>query len=362
MRKLAPALCALALLAATSPVPAGAAAHMHADLDGNQEVPPTGSPGTGIGQFVIDTDTNTLFYYIEYSGLAGTETAAHIHGFAAPGVNAGVRHALPAGNPKIGSWAYAEADENSILGGLTYVNIHTTVNAGGEIRGQVLVDPDTDFVAVLQGSQEVPPNASTGLGIGSFRIDTAANTLQYDIRFAGLVGTESACHFHGPAAPGVNAGVLQGIATGNPKVGTWNYLEAQEASITGGLVYFNVHSTVLPGGEIRGQLFGQTLATGVNDLPAADRATSLFAAPNPVPATANATLFFRLREEGEARVTIHDVSGRVVRTVHEGRLRDSGLLSWDLRADDGSRVSAGVYFARLESATGSESSRIVVLK
>lgn len=106
-------------------------------LSGAEEVPPNGSPATGTGLVTIDTDTNQLDYNITFSGLQGMETAAHIHGFAPPGSNAGVLYTLPPGSPKIGSITYTEAQEADLLAGLSYVNIHSSVFGGGEIRGQI---------------------------------------------------------------------------------------------------------------------------------------------------------------------------------------------------------------------------------
>ena len=63
-------------------------------FNGTQEVPPNGSPAIGGGQFIIDTDANTVKYHLSYGGLTGAETAAHFHGPADPGVNAGVMTCL----------------------------------------------------------------------------------------------------------------------------------------------------------------------------------------------------------------------------------------------------------------------------
>jgi hypothetical protein len=116
-----------------------------ATIDGLQEVPPTPSPATGSGTFVLDDAANTLSYTIivDTASLLGPETAAHIHGFAPPGVNASVKHTLPLGSPKVGVWSgFSDADEANILAGLTYVNVHTTVFPGGEIRGQIVQAPN----------------------------------------------------------------------------------------------------------------------------------------------------------------------------------------------------------------------------
>lgn len=105
-------------------------------IDGSQEVPPSGSAATGAANVCIDTDKNTLSYHITHN--LGTETASHIHGFAAPGFPAGVKHTLPPGTNKVGTWTYVEGDEASILAGLTYINIHSGAFPGGEIRGQIV--------------------------------------------------------------------------------------------------------------------------------------------------------------------------------------------------------------------------------
>ena len=97
------ALPALAFAVLVAP-PAHGLAHLRADIDGAQEVPPTGSLGTGLAHTLIDVNTNTLHYRITFSGLSGVETNAHIHGPAPPGDNACVLIGLPAGRPKDGTW------------------------------------------------------------------------------------------------------------------------------------------------------------------------------------------------------------------------------------------------------------------
>lgn len=131
-------VAALVVLAATSA--SAVIINFSATIDGLQEVPPVATPASGSATCVMDTDANTLSYNISFSGLIGTQSAAHFHGFAPPGVNAGVLHGLPVGSPVIGVWNYLEAQEASIIAGLTYINVHTDFRPGGEIRGQVVQD------------------------------------------------------------------------------------------------------------------------------------------------------------------------------------------------------------------------------
>jgi len=108
--------------------------------------------------------------------------------------------------------------------------------------------------ATLEGTQEVPPNASPATGTGVIVLDTDANTLSFTVTFSGLTAPQTAAHFHGPAMPGVNAPVRFGIPLGSPSVGVWNLTDADETMVLDGLVYLNVHTTAFPGGEIRGQV------------------------------------------------------------------------------------------------------------
>ncbi len=110
----------------------------HASLSGVQEVPPVMGGGKGAADFKLDVATKTLTWTVSYSGLTGDAVAAHIHGPAAPGANAGVEVPLPVGsNPMTGSAVLTDAQIADLSSGKTYVNIHTAANKGGEIRGQI---------------------------------------------------------------------------------------------------------------------------------------------------------------------------------------------------------------------------------
>ncbi len=220
-------------------------------LSGQQENPDVASPGFGCGRFIVDTAADTLSYYIAFGSLAGAETAAHIHGPADPGMNAGVQHGLPAGSPKVGVWNYPAALEADILAGKMYVNIHSAVAPGGELRGQIV-----DRVALIDQAEEVPPSGTAGVGFGLFNINTVSNRLDYYVEIASLSSAETAAHIHGFVLHGVNAGVQHGLGVGSPKIGTWVYPEADEKRILDGMTYVNVHTVNFPGGEIRGQIVG----------------------------------------------------------------------------------------------------------
>ena len=252
LARAASAAFALAALAALAPAQKVA---MRATLDGGQEVPPNVSPGVGTAVAVVDMDANTLSLDLTFHGLSAAESDAHIHGPAQAGVTAGVKFQLPLGNKKTVVWNYSQADEQDILDGLMYVNIHSASFPAGEIRGQILRDPSVHVLsATLDGLQEVPPTPSAGVGTMRVAIDPVANQLAIDLTYTGLGAAETAAHIHGPAPAGVNAGVKFTLPPGNKKVGVWTYNQVDEADILAGLMYVNIHSTNFTNGEIRGQI------------------------------------------------------------------------------------------------------------
>lgn len=115
-----------------------------------------------------------------------------------------------------------------------------------------------NFVAVLNGGQEVPPNASGAVGTGFFTLDTVTGMVCYAISYTALTSAESDAHIHGPDAPFTKhpANVIVGLAPlGNPMQGCVGPLTGpQMGDMKKGLYYVNVHTVNNPLGEIRGQL------------------------------------------------------------------------------------------------------------
>jgi hypothetical protein len=108
-------------------------------LDAKSEVPPNSSAGTGTADVDFDAASKKLTWKLTYSGMTGPVSAAHFHGPAEPGKNAGVAVAIPnAGtSPAEGSATLTDAQAADLTAGKYYINVHTAANPGGEIRGQV---------------------------------------------------------------------------------------------------------------------------------------------------------------------------------------------------------------------------------
>ena len=111
------------------------------------------------------------------------------------------------------------------------------------------------FKTMLDAKSEVPANTSAGKGELDATFDTATKTLTWKGSYSGLTGPETAAHFHGPAAPGANAGVqVPADAKASPFQGSAVLADDQVKALMAGMMYFNVHTDANKGGEIRGWL------------------------------------------------------------------------------------------------------------
>jgi hypothetical protein len=140
MSKTTAAIAALAFGAAFVLAGPASADKMKATLDGKQEVPPNTSAATGSADLDYDPASKKLSWKLTYSGLSGPATAAHFHGPAEPGKNAGVMVPIPnaTASPADGSATLTDAQAADLMAGKMYINVHTAANPGGEIRGQVM--------------------------------------------------------------------------------------------------------------------------------------------------------------------------------------------------------------------------------
>lgn len=114
-------------------------------------------------------------------------------------------------------------------------------------------DPNVTFEATLNGSSEVPANASDATGTATLIFNTT--TKIFTITVTHSIAAPTNGHIH-RAAAGENGGpVFAFTSFTSPISFTSEALDAtQEADLNAGLYYVNIHTDDFPGGEIRGQL------------------------------------------------------------------------------------------------------------
>ena len=93
--------------------------------------------------------------------------------------------------------------------------------------------------------------------------------------------------------------------------------------------------------------------------PAAIQALTL----SPNPASGRVTLSFGLSAAAPVRIAVFDAAGRLVtRVVDQPILAGRHRLEWDLRAEDGRRVTSGIYFIRLMTPTSEASEKLMIVE
>ena len=137
---------------------------------------------------------------------------------------------------------------------------------------------DQKFEAKLSGAQEVSAVDTPAMGKLKAEFDKAFTEVKIDLEISNLVGTIAGAHLH-CARPGANGSVAFGLMNPGPlsfdgkrisgTLTNADFVGADCVPFVGrpvsnivalafamrdGLVYMNVHSSVYPGGEIRGQL------------------------------------------------------------------------------------------------------------
>lgn len=136
------------------------------------------------------------------------------------------------------------------------------------------VEPPIQFLAALDGDQEVPPVAGLAAGTASFTLSSDRSEITFVVNVEGIEVseiTQSHLHvapagFNGPVVVNLTGAPsslpLEGTVTAddlvpNAGVGVVTWDDLIEAMLAGD-VYVNVHTMGNPAGEIRGQLRGPT--------------------------------------------------------------------------------------------------------
>jgi hypothetical protein len=175
---------------------------------------------------------------------------------------------------------------------MRYVPLSVILIAGLMLQSPTAHATPITFVANLTQANEVPPTGSPATGFASVVLDPMAQTIQVNVTFSGLTTPDTAAHIHcclpSPLDPGVNVGVATtvpafpgfplGVMSGTYSSAVLSLLDAgtynttpitgfvalqggipqAEAALVAGIqneeTYLNIHTSMFPGGEIRGFL------------------------------------------------------------------------------------------------------------
>jgi hypothetical protein len=129
----------------------------------------------------------------------------------------------------------------------------------------------------MTGAQETPAVPTSALGSMDVSYNKETRLLSYTVRWSGLADSVQNMHIHGLAPMGFAAGIVQNIVTSSngifPQKTSGKYTYGKNGTLSGtlladgvlvkeqdllnGMYYLNIHTSVYPGGEIRGQIIFQ---------------------------------------------------------------------------------------------------------
>lgn len=274
---------ALVLVGVAGPAHALVHPFTQVPAEGSQETPPVTTTGSGVMDSVYNDSSGAIYWYVEYTLDSGSTDmiGAHFHGPAPAGTPAGIKIDLNNGSFPLGQSGLFSgnsmvlpADNADVLNGLWYINLHSNVHTGGELRGQMVPGPFTHYFDSdpIEGSQETPPVTTSATGTIDAAYDADTNTLTFGLEWANLSTTINGMHFH-VAPAGTPGGIVVDFATlgtfptttTGAFAGSVVLTDPQETDLLAGNFYVNIHTTMHSGGEIRGQLNPILVSTSVAD-------------------------------------------------------------------------------------------------
>lgn len=349
-----------------------ATAYFHANLAGIHEVQPIESSATGAT--IVEYTGSSIMLYGGFHGMSSavaTDIAggAHLHSGA---VNANGSVEIPL-NLTLSSedtagvfvasenmFDLSEEQETALFAGGTYINIHTTVFTGGELRGQVLFSPNT-YPAMV--SLTAPENGVSltldGESSTAFEAtwesssDADNNDIAYiwqlatDVEFSNIIVN---ANVGSDAMFSTTYGVLDSLL---------NDLGIEIGNTT--TVY---HRVVVTDGsdemesEPRTAMMERgTVTSNEEDHPDQPNTFALNQNyPNPFNPTTNIT--FSIEKAGQVSVTIYNMLGQQVGVLLNERLTaGSHTLEFDASA-----LSSGIYIYRLKAGNNTKTKKMTLIK
>lgn len=323
-----------------------AAESFTAIMEGKNEIPVVNTEGRGLASVIYTSNTNVLELNILASKLSSPITGIHLH-----------RGDATTSGPVIEDLT-SYLVENTVIvkikagnyisdlrSGNIYINVHTSEYPMGEIRGQLAKVNGLHFDTWLTDNQQVPRVSNSTIGLAVGFVSSTMDKLSYDMLIDNPSTVISQAHIH-KGKLGENGNVVfdleddlkgQFASRSNIPLSKPNV----DAFLTGDL-YFNIHTSTFPNGEVRGQVYRVARDGYAYDLCQQQETTPLV---NPGNASGSGMIAFN-RDFDE--IHLMAVANQLSSTfqgahIHNGKLGENGPIVFDF-TDKWNKGGAFFYY------------------
>lgn len=239
-------------------------------LDGKQAGQDSSVKAKGVMGIKLNEAMDTAWVYAAFTNLSGPITGADFHAAGRGSIGTPQLSIMPwlKGNSITTVWGpLAKTTVDSLLRGEFYVDIHTAAHPEGEIRGQVELERDLQFVAEIGGASESPAVVTGAQGRGYFQLSADDSTLSAWVVYGQPGETEedalTMAHFHvgnpgedGPVGIELTGDTAAGMIAARKSLVSPMNMTSEDfvAALKASRVYINFHSKKHGSGLMRGQL------------------------------------------------------------------------------------------------------------
>lgn len=232
-------------------------------LNGTQVVPSVTTNASGVASFILNKTRDSLIINLSMIGLSGPAVNVSLYQ-GNEGTNGSQLVNLTSslnGNRLSASitGTNVTALMSKLMSNNLYLLVTTASNPNGEIRGQVKLEADWNFVADLNSMETVPMMMSNAFGLGSFGLSLDQQKLNFKIVCQKLGGaiTNAELRFGDMGMTGNLAANITSFVTGvsnNVISGSISANAQLLDSLFNGKVYLNISTAAMPTGALRSQL------------------------------------------------------------------------------------------------------------
>ena len=304
-------------------------------LKGVNEVPPNVSTAVGGILGTYDDVARIITFDLTFNGLLAGTTAAHFHGPAPVGQTAGVVIGFAGFPTGVTSGGYSNtygpltvAQNAEIIGGLWYVNVHTTLFPGGEIRAQL-----------VEGTLPVELSSFTA---NIFKNDvtlnwsTASETNNSGFDVERKLSSSSSWSKVGNVAGNGNTAVTTNYSfSDRVTTGVYSY-RLKQIDFNGNFHYYNLSNEVNVG------------------VPSSFSISQNY--PNPFNPTTK--IDYELPNDAVVSITLFDLSGKEVSKL----VNEAMTAGYHTVQVNGSNLSSGVYFYNITAGSFVQTKKMTLIK